>query len=70
MGSKEVTPEPNGRFKTTCSVTTPTGYKFDYCLDSDEKDCDVSSDIAASAQAMNDLFSCFNEIFSPKNDKQ
>lgn len=40
-----ITPEPNHRFKTTQTVTTPTGYQFEYCIDSDKNDCDVSSDI-------------------------
>lgn len=58
-------PEPNHRFKTMQSLTTTSGNTFDYCIDSDE-DCDVSSDIEASTQAMNDLFSYFNDIFTHK----
>lgn len=57
-------PEPNHRFKTMQTLTTPSGNTFEYCIDSD--DCDVSSDIAASTQAMNDLFSYFNDIFTHK----
>lgn len=40
-------PEPNHRFKTMQTLTTPSGNTFDYCLDSDD-DCDVSSDIEAA----------------------
>lgn len=69
MESPEVAPqlpEQQGRYKTMQTLHAPSGNIFEYCLDSDESDCEVNSDIAASAQAMNDLFSYFNDIFSPK----
>lgn len=55
-------PEPNHRFKTMQSLTTPSGNTFDYCIDSDE-DCDVSSDIEAAGEAMKDFFSYCDKLF-------
>lgn len=60
---RPTTPEPNHRFKTTQTVTAPSGYTFEYCLDSDENDCDVSSDIEKAGEAMNDFFSYCDKLF-------
>lgn len=60
---RPTTPEPNHRFKTTQTVTAPSGYTFEYCLDSDENDCDVSSDIAASQSAISEILEIHKQIF-------
>lgn len=57
-----IIPEPNHVFKTTQTVTAPSGYKFEYCIDSDD-DCDDDCDIAASKSAIAEILEIHKEIF-------
>lgn len=59
---RPTTPEPNHRFKTTQTVTAPSGYQFEYCIDSDE-DCDVSSDLEKAGEHMKEFFDYCDKIF-------
>lgn len=57
-----ITPEPNHVFKTTQVVTAPSGYKFEYCIDSDD-DCCVSNDLEKAGENMREFFDYCDKIF-------
>lgn len=66
MESPEVAPqlpEAQGRFKTMQTLHTPSGNTFEYCLDSDDNDCDVSSEIEMAGEAMNYFFDYCDKLF-------
>jgi hypothetical protein len=51
-------PEPKQRSKATLTVTTPTGYTFEYCIDSSE--CDVTDELNTSKTSLYSLFEQMN----------
>jgi hypothetical protein len=61
-------PEPNQRSKATQTVTTHTGYSFEYCIDSSE--CDVTDELNTASRELNSMFELMNKIFSHNNKKQ
>jgi hypothetical protein len=48
-------PQPKQRSKATQTVTTPTGYSFEYCIDED-KDCDITEQINVLTTSLSLLF--------------
>lgn len=55
-----IIPKPNHRFKTTQTVTAPSGFKFEYCIDDD---CDVSNELEKAGENMKEFFDYCDKIF-------
>lgn len=61
-----VTPQPNHRFKTMQQLTTPSGHVFEYCIDSDDNDCDVTSQIEGFIETHKEYLSILEDMYGIK----